>query len=171
MSILLLSGCSLNPYNDEYSCNRGINTGACASVSENYEMSFLKTDNLPLTRRQKKILIQQVEDLDVINFNWFVKNEIEDKDFIQNLPNNKFFFFKAHYEKDLSKKSRKFLEKEVARRKKYLDENSNMFTSKASNFFEDVVTEEYIAKEEALQKQEMLKEEMQGQNQSKRRFK
>lgn len=38
---LFLSGCSaMMPYRDDFQCERGKNSGVCASVSETYEMSF-----------------------------------------------------------------------------------------------------------------------------------
>lgn len=37
---IFMTGCSMLPYRDSFQCERGKNSGVCASVSEVYEMSF-----------------------------------------------------------------------------------------------------------------------------------
>lgn len=71
------SGCIL-PYNENFICNKGLNTGNCQSVSENYHDTFLNHDNIPLTVRQKDFLIEQLEEQDIINNTFFGKDKVLD---------------------------------------------------------------------------------------------
>lgn len=40
VTLSFLTGCSMMPYRDDFQCEKGKNSGVCASVSEVYEMSF-----------------------------------------------------------------------------------------------------------------------------------
>jgi len=39
LSLLLFTGCSLMPYSDNFSCQKGKNSGVCASISDVYQMT------------------------------------------------------------------------------------------------------------------------------------
>ncbi len=57
--IFLMGGCSLTPYQSEFSCTKGVNNGKCESVSESYSNSFTKEkvgeiDSLAVLKQDKK---------------------------------------------------------------------------------------------------------------------
>ena len=59
-SILLainITGCTLLPYEETFICNKGLNSGSCQSVSENYRDTFVDKNSIPLTLKQKEVLI------------------------------------------------------------------------------------------------------------------
>lgn len=39
LALLMVSGCAMLPYEEEFSCNKGVGKGTCSRVSENYEMA------------------------------------------------------------------------------------------------------------------------------------
>jgi len=55
---VLMTGCSMLPYRDNFQCEKGKNSGVCASVSEVYEMSF------DMDELRKKKLNQEEEGCD-----------------------------------------------------------------------------------------------------------
>lgn len=54
VGLFLFSGCSLTPYQSEFSCTKGVNSGVCESVSNNYESSFEKESIENLDDEQDK---------------------------------------------------------------------------------------------------------------------
>ena len=55
-SILLainITGCTLLPYEETFICNKGLNSGSCQSVSENYRDTFV--DKNGIKRRRSNI--------------------------------------------------------------------------------------------------------------------
>ena len=66
LPLIFLSGC-LSPYNEQFSCNKGINSGACASVTQNYDDSFKRNSSTPLTKKQKEIFIDEIKNRDIID--------------------------------------------------------------------------------------------------------
>ena len=68
-SILLainITGCTLLPYEETFICNKGLNSGSCQSVSENYRDTFVDKNSIPLTLKQKEVLIEQLENQGII---------------------------------------------------------------------------------------------------------
>lgn len=72
------TGCSLLPYEETFICNKGLNSGSCQSVSENYRDTFVDKNSIPLTIKQKEVLIEQLESQGIINNAWFGKDEVLD---------------------------------------------------------------------------------------------
>ena len=78
--VTLLSGCSILPYEENFICNKGLNSGSCQSVSENYRDTFIDKNNIPLSLKQKEVLIDQLEEQGVINNSYIGKDEVLDWD-------------------------------------------------------------------------------------------
>ena len=69
--VVNFTGCNILPYEETFICNKGLNSGSCQSVSENYRDTFVDKNNIPLTIKQKEVLIDQLEEQGIINNTWF----------------------------------------------------------------------------------------------------
>ena len=72
------TACGILPYEETFICNKGLNSGGCQSVSENYRDTFIDKNDIPLTIKQKEVLIDQLEDQGIINDAWFGDDEVLD---------------------------------------------------------------------------------------------
>lgn len=72
------TACSILPYEETFICNKGLNSGSCQSVSENYRDTFVDKNNIPLTIKQKEVLIDQLEEQGIINDAWFGDDQVLD---------------------------------------------------------------------------------------------
>ncbi len=68
------TGCGILPYEENFICNKGLNSGSCQSVSENYRDTFIDKNNIPLSLKQKEVLIDQLEEQGIIN-NTYIGND------------------------------------------------------------------------------------------------
>jgi len=154
--ISVFSGC-LNPYNDNFTCNRGVYTGACASVSENYEASLKGIDKVPLNKKQQELFQEELIENKVVTDNWVFKDEILDENYILNLPENKFNYFVATYSDKLDDKSLyKLGQIKKLRKKKFIGD------IKKNDFYLDVLEEDYKYNEQITQKNELLKQKLEN---------
>ncbi|GEM_PF-2886522 len=98
---LLFTGC-LTPYNEEFVCNKGISTGSCASVTQNYYNTLTKNDISSLTTRQKEVLIDDINTNSIITDRWnffgLRSDTVEDWEFVSNLKTNQLEHIKKSYD-------------------------------------------------------------------------
>ena len=100
-----LTGCLL-PYKETFICNKGLNTGNCQSVSKNYQDTFLDKNTIPFTYKQKKILIEELEEQEIINHSIFSNDEILDWYQISSFSRPKLKYILEVYDFDKSTENR-----------------------------------------------------------------
>ena len=115
-SILLainITGCTLLPYEETFICNKGLNSGSCQSVSENYRDTFVDKNSIPLTLKQKEVLIDQLEDQGIINDAWFGNDEVLDWDQVMELnqPRLKHILDTYDFDKESTERIQKLIDK------------------------------------------------------------
>ena len=44
--VVNFTGCNILPYEETFICNKGLNSGSCQSVSENYRDTFVDKNNI-----------------------------------------------------------------------------------------------------------------------------
>jgi hypothetical protein len=157
-TVFLVSGC-LTPYNEEFTCNKGVSTGVCASVSENYKNSFKDEDEIPLTKRQIKIFLEGLEKDEVIDTDWFNEDDIEDWDEIKRLSIQKLNIVLAHY--DLSEKDQKKIKRIIAVNK-YIKNRDNSYFSTSNISEDELLYYQYLENERLKQDLEYKKESLYG---------
>jgi len=99
------TGCIL-PYKETFVCNKGLNTGNCQSVSKNYQDTFLDKNTIPFTHKQKKILVEELDEQEIISNSVFGNDEILDWYQISSFSRPKLKYILETYDFDESTENR-----------------------------------------------------------------